>query len=49
MGKTNQEIAQQLIVAVGTIKTHAASIYRKLDVANRTQAVTQARRLGLLP
>ncbi len=48
MGKTNQDIAQQLIVAPGTIKAHASSIYRKLDVRNRTEAVTRARLLGLL-
>jgi LuxR family maltose regulon positive regulatory protein len=48
LGKTNQEIAQQLIVARGTIKAHAASIYRKLDVANRTEAVARARQLGIL-
>lgn len=48
LGKTNQEIAHQLVVARGTIKAHAASIYRKLDVANRTEAVAQARKLGLL-
>ena len=49
LGKTNQEIARQLIVAPGTIKAHAASIYRKLDVANRTEAVARARQLGILP
>ena len=48
LGKTNQEIAQQLVVARGTIKAHAASIYRKLDVANRTEAVARARTLGIL-
>jgi LuxR family maltose regulon positive regulatory protein len=48
LGKTNKEIARQLIVAPGTIKAHAASIYRKLDVANRTEAVARARQLGLL-
>jgi len=47
-GKTNKEIAQQLIVAPGTIKAHAASIYRKLDVANRTEAVARARQLGII-
>ncbi len=47
-GQTNEEIARHLIVARGTIKAHAASIYRKLDVANRTEAVTRARQLGLL-
>ncbi len=49
LGKTNQEIARQLIVATGTIKAHAASIYRKLDAANRTEAVARARHLGILP
>jgi len=48
LGKTNQEIARQLIVAPGTIKAHAANIYRKLDVANRTEAVTRARQSGIL-
>ena len=48
-GNTNKEIAQQLIVAPGTVKAHAASIYRKLDVANRTEAVARARQLGILP
>ncbi len=48
-GKTNAEIAGQLIVSPGTIKAHAASIYRKLDAANRTEAVARARQFGLLP
>jgi LuxR family transcriptional regulator, maltose regulon positive regulatory protein len=49
LGKTNQEIARQLVVARGTVKAHAASIFRKLDAANRTEAVTRARQLGFLP
>jgi ATP/maltotriose-dependent transcriptional regulator MalT len=49
LGRTNQEIAQQLFVAPGTIKAHTASIYRKLDVTNRTEAVARARQLGILP
>jgi LuxR family maltose regulon positive regulatory protein len=48
LGRTNQEIAEQLVVAAGTVKTHAASIYRKLEAANRTEAVSRARQLGLL-
>ena len=48
LGRTNQEIAQQLIVSPGTVKAHTASIYRKLDVANRTEAVARARQLGIL-
>jgi LuxR family maltose regulon positive regulatory protein len=49
LGRTNQEIARQLIVTRGTVKAHTASIYRKLDVANRTEAVARARQLGILP
>lgn len=48
LGRTNQEIARQLVVAPGTIKAHTASIYRKLDVANRTEAVSRARQLSIL-
>jgi LuxR family maltose regulon positive regulatory protein len=48
-GKTNQEIANTLIVARGTIKSQAVSIFRKLDAANRTEAVARARQLGILP
>jgi LuxR family maltose regulon positive regulatory protein len=48
-GRTNKDIAQQLVVARGTVKAHAASIYRKLDVANRTEAAARARQLGILP
>jgi predicted ATPase/DNA-binding CsgD family transcriptional regulator len=47
-GCSNPEIAAQLVVALGTIKAHTSSLYRKLDVANRTQAVERARTLGLL-
>jgi LuxR family maltose regulon positive regulatory protein len=49
LGKTNQAIARQLIVSPGTVKAHTASIYRKLEVANRTEAVARARDLGILP
>ncbi len=48
LGRTNQEIASQLVVSRGTVKAHTASIYRKLDVANRTEAVARAREMGIL-
>jgi predicted ATPase/DNA-binding CsgD family transcriptional regulator len=48
-GKTNPQIAAQLIIGAGTVKTHTLNIYRKLEVANRTQAIVRAQELGLLP
>jgi ATP/maltotriose-dependent transcriptional regulator MalT len=48
-GMTNPQIAAQLVIGVGTVKTHTLNIYRKLEVANRTQAIVRAQELGLLP
>lgn len=47
-GLTNQEVADELIISVGTVKAHSSSIYRKLDVRNRAQAVIRAGELNLL-
>ena len=47
-GESTQAIARKLILAPGTVKAHVASIYRKLDVHSRTQALALARALGLL-
>lgn len=48
VGFKNQQIADKLFVVVGTVKAHLNSIYRKLGVQSRTQAVARARDLGLL-
>ncbi len=48
-GRTNKEIAVDLGVRPKTVMHHAAEIYRRLGVRNRTEAVAAARRLGLLP
>ena len=42
------EIADDLYVSVNTVKAHQRAIYRKLGVANRRDAVEQARDLNLL-
>ena len=47
-GMTNPQIAVQLVIGAGTVKTHALHIYRKLEVANRTQAIVRAQALGIL-
>jgi LuxR family maltose regulon positive regulatory protein len=47
-GNTNAEIAQELHLALSTVKWHASNIYGKLGVKNRSQAVARARSLGLL-
>jgi ATP/maltotriose-dependent transcriptional regulator MalT len=48
-GKSTREIAETLFVSENTVKTHASRVYDKLGVRRRTQAVQEARRLGLLP
>ncbi len=45
---SNAEIASEMFVSVNTVKTHLKHVYRKLDVADRRDAVRRARRLRLL-
>lgn len=47
-GLSYREIADKLVVAVSTVKTHINTIYGKLHVRSRTQAIAQAEALGLL-
>jgi LuxR family maltose regulon positive regulatory protein len=47
-GLSNREIAERLVLAVGTIKAHVHSIYGKLGVQGRVQAIVRARELNLL-
>jgi LuxR family maltose regulon positive regulatory protein len=47
-GHSNEEIAAQLIISLGTVKAHTSNIYRKLDVRGRAQASVKARELNLI-
>ena len=49
IGRSNQAIAGQLVVTLDTVKKHVSHIMDKLGAANRTEAVTRARELGLIP
>lgn len=46
-GRSNREIALQLVLSLNTVKGYTRSIYQKLDVHSRTQAIAKARELGL--
>ena len=48
-GKSNQAIASQLVVTLDTVKKHVSHVLGKLGAANRTEAVTRARELNLIP
>jgi predicted ATPase/DNA-binding CsgD family transcriptional regulator len=47
-GLSNQDIADRLVISLGTVKSHTANIYGKLGVNNRVQAIVEAKKLGLL-
>nr|WP_106784542.1 response regulator transcription factor [Lysinibacillus timonensis] len=47
-GKSNQEIADELFIALKTVKTHVSNILAKLEVQDRTQAVVYAFQNGLV-
>ncbi|MCX6004237.1 MAG: response regulator transcription factor [Chloroflexi bacterium] len=47
-GFSNKDIADQLSITQSTVKTHITSIFQKLDVTTRTEAVTNALRKGII-
>jgi ATP/maltotriose-dependent transcriptional regulator MalT len=47
-GLSNREIAGELVVSLGTVKTHIHNICGKLDAGSRTQAIARARALKLI-
>ena len=48
-GASNQAIARELVISLDTAKKHVSHVLGKLGAANRTEAVTRARQLGLIP
>ncbi len=48
-GTPNSRIAEELVVTLDTVKKHVSHLLGKLGAANRTEAVTRARQLGLIP
>ena len=47
-GAANKQIAASLSIDESTVKTHVANIFQKLDVNDRTRAVTQAMQRGII-
>jgi DNA-binding CsgD family transcriptional regulator len=48
-GHANKVIARKLAISPNTVKTHIARLFEKLEVASRTQAISRARELDILP
>lgn len=48
-GLSNREISERLFISPNTVKTHLAHLYDKLAVSRRTQAISKARSLKLIP
>lgn len=48
-GLSNNEIAGRLFLSLSTVKTHANTLFEKLDVSRRTQAIDKGKRLSLIP
>jgi len=47
-GKSNKEIGSALFISEGTVKSHGKTIFAKMNVVSRTEAVAEAARRGLI-
>ncbi len=47
-GMSNEQLGEKLFISVHTVKVHTRNIYAKLECHNRTEAVAQARKFGIL-
>jgi ATP/maltotriose-dependent transcriptional regulator MalT len=47
-GMSNQEIADALFISLSTVKSHVSSVFTKLDVVRRTQAIEKAKTLKII-
>ncbi len=47
-GYSNRRVGEELHISPGTVKSHLSHVFRKLDVADRTEAVVKAAQLGLI-
>jgi LuxR family maltose regulon positive regulatory protein len=47
-GASNQQIADRLVIGIGTVKAHLNHIFGKLHARNRVDAIAKARKLGLI-
>ena len=47
-GHSNKEIAEELFISISTVKSHTSSLFEKLDVRRRTQAIQRAKEIGII-
>ncbi|WP_127586908.1 LuxR C-terminal-related transcriptional regulator [Paenibacillus koleovorans] len=47
-GATNEEIARELFLAIGTVKRYTHNLFQKLEARNRVEALSQAKKLGII-
>jgi pimeloyl-ACP methyl ester carboxylesterase/DNA-binding CsgD family transcriptional regulator len=47
-GRSNQQIAEELVISINTVARHVSNIFTKIDAANRAEAAVYAQRAGLL-